>query len=256
MEGSRPVQGRGERRHAFFVRLLVAGLLLFPASLAIAGAAGNRPHVYGYLGPALVGGLVAVLVLATGRLLVPALVIALLMFLLFGLLFAVGDLLHPESFADFVPTLWRTVGLAVAVLAAAAAMRQRRSGSLQRATPRQRRVVGVGALALVAVSVGAFVFDSVSRKTIARADGAVVVNTLEDSFDPETIVIDGGRQRFLIRNDDSYAHTFTIDDVAIDEYVAPRRDRFVTVIFPREGRYALSCAVTGHENMTGWIDVG
>jgi plastocyanin len=255
MEGHRRVQSRGERRRAFSVRLLVVGMLLFPLSIAIAGAAGNTPHVLGYLGPAILAALVAVLVVVTGRLFVPTLVVALLMLLLFGL-FGIGDLAHPESFADFAPALWRTVGLATAVVAAAIATRQRRSGTLRRATRRERRTVGIGALALIAVTVGAFVFESASRTTIARADGAVVVNTLEDSFDPETIGVRPGRQRFLIRNDDAYAHTFTIDDLAVDEYVAPRRDRFVTVTFPRNGRFVLSCAVTGHEDMTGRIVVG
>jgi plastocyanin len=168
----------------------------------------------------------------------------------------VGDFSHPESSADFVPAFWRFVGLGIALVAAIVAIRQRRAGTLVRASHSQRRIVGVGVLALIAVSAGSFLLDRTSRTTIARADGAVVVHTLEDSFDPETIDVERGRQRFLVRNDDSYAHTFTIDRLELDQYVAPGSDRFVTVTFDQEGRYELYCAVTGHEDMTGVIEVG
>jgi plastocyanin len=230
-------------------------LLLFPASLVIAGVAGNTPYVFSFLPPAILAVIVAVVVLLTGRFLVPALVVATPMCLLFGLL-GVGDFAHPESFADFVPAFWRFVGVGVGVVAAVVAIRQRRSGTLRPATPRERLVVRVGALVLVAVSAGSFVLDRTSRTTISRADGATVVNTLEDSFDPDDIDVEIGRQRFLIRNDDSYAHTFTIDELELDQYVAPRSDRLITVTFGRTGTYELYCAVTGHEDMTGQIEVG
>ena len=247
--------GRRERRRSFLVRMVVAGLLLFPASIAIAGAAGNTPYVLGYIAPAALAALVAVVVLFTGRLFVPTLVVAIPMVFLFGML-GMGDFEHPESFADFVPAVWRFVGLAVAVVAAFVAMRRRRTGTLGPAGPRERLAARIGVIALIAVSAGSFVLDAASRTTIARADGAVVVNTLEDSFDPDDIHVEKGRTRFLIRNDDSYAHTFTIDEIELDQYVAPRSDRLVTVTFDRTGTYDLYCAVTGHEDMNGKIDVG
>jgi plastocyanin len=253
--GDLPPQDRRERRRAIFVRFVVCGLLLFPASVAIAGASGNAPYVISFFPPSLLAALVAIVVLLTGRFLVPALVIAIPMFLLFGML-SVGEFSHPESFADFVPAFWRFVGLGVAVVGAFVAMLQRRTGTLRPATPRERLAVRLGVLALIAVSAGSFVLDRTSRTTIARADGAIVVNTLEDSFDPDDIDVEIGRQRFLIRNDDSYAHTFTIDEVELDQYVAPRSDRLITVTFGRTGTYELYCAVTGHEDMTGDIEVG
>jgi plastocyanin len=162
---------------------------------------------------------------------------------------------HPESFADFVPAFWRFVGTGVAVIGAFVAMRQRRNRTLRRATPREKLAVRVGALVLIAVSAGSFVLDTASRTTIARADGAIVVNSLEDSFDPDTMHVEKGRVRFLVRNDDSYAHTFTIDELELDQYIAPRSDRLVAVKFPRKGTYDLYCAVTGHDDMTGKIEV-
>ena len=62
---------------------------------------------------------------------------------------------------------------------------------------------------------------------------------------------------------DSYAHTFTIDDLEIDEYVPPQSDKLITfdIDVPSNSdgaakrRFVLSCSVTGHEEMVGTVVV-
>ncbi len=249
-----PPQDRRERSRAFYVRLVVWGLLLVPASLVVAGVGGNTTGVFSVAGPAVVALVVAVLVRLTGRLLVPALIFAVLLFLL-SLMSSENEISHPESFADFVPAIVRLVGLAAAVLGASVAIRQRKRGSLRRATGRERLGVRVAAGVLIAASVASFVLTSNARTTIARADGAIVVNTLEDSFDPDDLEVDAGRVRFLVRNEDSYAHTFSVDNLEVDEYIGPRSDRIISFKAEDAGRYDLYCAINGHETMTGSLRV-
>jgi len=75
--------------------------------------------------------------------------------------------------------------------------------------------------------------------------------------------VQAGSVRILVRNTDSYSHSFTIDDLAVDEYIPPRTDRLLRlrVDIPRTLEAAaarglvLSCVVTGHEDMVGRVIV-
>lgn len=249
-----PKQTRTERRRAFAVRLLVAGLVLFTLSPIVAGATGNGTGAFAFAAPGMIALVVAVLVAVTGRLFVPALVVGVLLFLISSFA-SLNELGHPESFSDFVPALLRLVGSATAVAAGVGSLVQSRRRTLRPATDRQRTLVRVGAVALLLVPLASFVVTGTARTTIERADGAIVVDTSGDEFTPAALHVEPGRIRFLVRNDDAYAHTFSVDELEVDEYIGPRSDRFVAITVEAAGRYDLYCAINGHEGMTGTVVV-
>jgi hypothetical protein len=251
-------EGRDQRR-SLPVRLVVWGFAVAALSLVVGGVAGNSHAVFEFFVPAMVGIVVATAVRVTGRLFVPAAVAG---FLGLAIALLTSELGHPESYPNFVPALLRVAGTAIAFAGAVAGIVQRRRGTLRRPTSRQRTVAIAVAVLIVFASVGSVVLTSTSRTTVRNADGAIEVVTEGDEFVPNEFTLESDeRVRFLVRNTDSYAHTFTVDDIAVDTYVGPHSERLVDVRVDladdvTAGRgLVLSCAVTGHDDMLGTINV-
>lgn len=260
MDGKPPEQPRQERRRSFAARLVAGGFGVVALSMVVGVLAGNSHAALQWVGPSAIGLAAAALVVLTGRLFVPAAVLALLFVAMYALV-GTMELSHPESFADFVPALWRVVGALIALCGAMVGIAQRRRGTLGRPSARQRTAALLVAALLVGGGVASFALDARSSATVRNPAGAIEVVTEGDEFEPDTFELERGeRVTFLVRNTDSYAHTFTVDDLAVDVYVGPRTERLVTFdvdIPPGTGtrRIVLSCAVTGHEDMLGTIRV-
>jgi hypothetical protein len=251
---------RRERRRSFAVRLVVAGFALAVLSIVVAALAGNVTGAFSHLFlglPAVVG---LLLVFVTAGAFVPALVIATLCLLL-SLLGGSGDLAHPQSFADFVPAFLRLVGFAAAVAGAWIGRRARRTRTLHRATRRERLGLRIATVAVIGVAVASYALTRSARTVLRTPEGALVVWTDGDEFDPDELHLSSGRVQILVRNTDSYAHSFTIDDLTIDEYVPPESDKLLTLDVDVPSTLAdeaarglvLSCVVTGHESMEGTV---
>jgi plastocyanin len=253
-----PAQDRPERRRAFAVRLVVLGFAMVPVSLLIAVAAGNPTGAADFMIPAAIAIVLAFAVGFFGRFFVPAAVFAALLTLL---ALAANELVlrHPESFETFVPAVWMLLGSALAAVAAVVGTVQRRRHTLAPARSVHRVIVGAGMVLLIAGSAVSWGTSGASRVPEGRAKGALIVAMHDSEFDPDELTVARGKvARFYLRNSDSEAHTFTIDALALDEYVGPRGDRLVSVEIPADvgaRTLALSCAVTGHENMDGTIVV-
>lgn len=84
--------------------------------------------------------------------------------------------------------------------------------------------------------------------------------TFGDRFTPDALSVDaGGTVEIDVRNDDGYAHTFSVDELDVNTYLGPQAERRVTLRIPAElaGRTLhLYCAITGHGAMVGSIEVG
>jgi hypothetical protein len=256
--GDRPVQDRGERRRAFFFRLLLLGLAMVLVSLLISVLAGNLSAAKFFAVPVVISVAVAIAVWLSGRFFLGAMILGLLL-LFFAFAAFELELQHPESFANFVPALWLALGCAIAFGAAVVALIQRRRRTLRPATPLQRRLVVLGLALLVAGSAVSWFVSGASRVTAARAKGAPVVEMNDNKFLPNALdVRQGERARFYLVNKDSEPHTFTVDDIALDEYIGPLGERLVSFKVPpatRNDTLALTCVVSGHEDMDGTISV-
>ncbi len=248
-------------RRSFFARLAVVGSLLIIASIIVAGATGNVPGAFSFFPPALISLIVAVLLGIFGRGVIVALVISFLAFLLFAVLEVVGGLpalSHPESFSDFVPALLRAAGSVMAFTGTLVAFVQSRRGpeGLRGGNSTERRLVKAGSIGLVLLAVVSVVLTYTRNADIDAPPGASVVETLEDEFSPSEFSFEPGPHKILVVNRDSYAHTFSVDELELDVYIGPRADRLITFDVPDDpGRYDLYCAVTGHEDMTGTLEI-
>ena len=245
-------------RKSFYTRLAVGGLLLIVLSVVVAFAAGNATGGFAVAPPAMISLIAALLLIVTGRGLILAAVISFLAFMLFGVFEPLGDpLRHLESFSDFVPTLMRAIGSALGLVGSVVALLQSRRGpaALRHGSATEKRLVKIGTAGLVVVAVGSAVLTYTRNLEINAPPGASVVETVDDRFSPSELSLEEGPHTILVVNRDSYAHTFSVDELDLDVYVGPRADRLITFDVPDDpGRHDLYCAVTGHEDMTGTIE--
>lgn len=162
----------------------------------------------------------------------------------------------PASFFDFAPAVLSVVG---GVGASVGGVLLRIDGRSEwRPAWGSAALEGLAGGALVAVALSAYL-SFVDRPTILLPDGrrAAVVEMQGDVFLPGTVEGEGGEPlAVLVRNRDWYAHTFTVAELGVDVYVGPLAERLVELPGGRGGRYTLTCAVTGHEEMRGRVLLG
>jgi plastocyanin len=139
--------------------------------------------------------------------------------------FTVDALMHPESPADFVPVTMLTVGGLLSVIATVPAFRAARGRQTDSAVPRIAAVAGVlivvAAIAGSAVAKGGVTND-------APADGSLIVDMENFAFGPETITAADGEVSLYITNNDTARHTFTVDELGVDESIAPGQSKQIT----------------------------
>ena len=248
----------------FYIKLAIGGFLLVPAAHAVIGllitvlGGSTPPGVLALLTTAMILNTAAGLALRwTDRFLVPCL-LASPIFAMVGLVLGGFGLAHPDSFFDFVTSLVVVLGPLVAFIGCTGAIVQRRRGSLRTASGIQRRLVWAGAAALVLIAGTSAILSVARRAAVDAPAGALVVETRVDEFVPSRLrAKPGDRLVIFVVNDDPFAHTFSIDALRLDEYIGPRARRLVRFVVPRHAaRLEYWCAVTGHEGMTGRLDVG
>lgn len=146
----------------------------------------------------------------------------------------------PKSFFDFVPGLLVLPGALIALIAGIGSIRAMKRDV---APSGERRGIGAlaGALGLLAVVSAALTLtgkETVSDEDRASAD--VVVTLSDFEFDEAGYDTSSG-STILVRNDDPWLHTFTIDALDIDVALNPGSEKLIEV--PAEpGTYVLYCA--------------
>jgi hypothetical protein len=259
MRDTRTSQSRDERRRSWAARLVAIGFGMILAAVLIAVAAGSTTFASNFVVPAGIGLLLAVVVTVFGRFFVPAAIFG-AMLVLFAFVSVQLEIRHPESFETFVPALWLAIGALSAFVGAVIGIMQKARSTLRRPSRTQRLALGAGIAVLVLGSAASWSVSGASRVTRGQAKGALIVSMADNRFSPNKLSAPAGESaRFYLRNDDDEAHTFTIDDIALDEYIGPRGSRLVSFTVPESMRgetLLLTCAVTGHEDMDGTVDVG
>ena len=245
------------RARPFYYRLAIAGVFVVAVGMSIYAATAipaGDPSA-----PVFVPG--AIVVFAIGALMrrtPKALWLGVVGFPLTLVVVAIDPfrLLHPDSFIDFVPSVLLLAGTATAFVGGAVELVQRRRHTERPSTLRERVLVGVGAVTLIAVaSYSAFVtFSGDAGASLPDGRTAIAIEADEDRWIPSTISVSTvGETLLLVRNPDWFAHTFVVYALGIDTYVAPRSERIVEVPAPAKGSYRFACGVTGHEAMVGTL---
>jgi heme/copper-type cytochrome/quinol oxidase subunit 2 len=248
-------------RPPFYARLASYALLGVPLALAvilaIVGVAGGLPPP-GTTSVLVVFGVWALVLGALLRLrpLLRTVLAPTLVLMLGTLLLGAPGLGHPESFFDFATALTTTGGSLVAVVACVLGIVRRRRGSDPSARHQRRVMLGLATtFAIVVAASGFLTLTGGGTSDAGDADAVLVASS--DHFSPGTLELDAGRSiDVLVQNRDAYAHTFTVDALAIDEYIPPSRSKVVRLKITKPGTYDLYCAIIGHEDMSGRLKVG
>jgi plastocyanin len=139
--------------------------------------------------------------------------------------FTLDAIKHPESPADFVPVTMLTVGGLLAVIATVPAFRSARGRQSDSAFPKVAAVTGV---LLVVAAIGGSLVAAGGVTSDAPADGSLIVDMENFEFGPETITASSGEVSLYVTNNDSARHTFTVDELGVDESIAPGQSKQIT----------------------------
>ena len=144
------------------------------------------------------------------------------------------------SFFDFMPAVLVIPGAILAVVSYIAAIVAGRRGHVSAtATGGERTAIRIalGIVALITVATGALTLFGRSSIDAARADETIVMSDFE--FDETSYTLAAGT-KVLVRNDDPFMHTFTVDEGDIDETLIAGDEALVTIP-DRPGTFALYC---------------
>ena len=226
----RPTEG-GRARWTWLATLgfllVAAGPLLMVLGGILVG--GFTPDEAGFFGVTFVVALVAAFLVSRFGLWSKIVGILLALGLLGSLFWTAFGLFAPNSFLDFTPGLLVPPGAIIAIVGCIAAIVAGRRGNLESAPVRGERkairvILGViGALALVSL-----VLTFVSRSSVD--EGAEVATTVvaADFEYPDTVEVSGG-DSILVRNDDGFLHTFTVEELDIDVALGPKSEELVEI---------------------------
>ena len=235
-----PVAG-GKARWSWLAALGLTLAALGPLLMLAGGALWGLEisDEVGFFGVTGVAGLIgAFLVLRFG---VWAKVLGIVVAILVGgaLFWTAFGLFAPNSFFDFVPGLLVIPGALIAIVGCIASIvagrRGHRSAAPVGGERRAVRIVESVVLVLAIVSAGL----TFAARSQVEGEGDLAVALTDFEYDQDSYEVDGGSS-VVVRNDDPYLHTFTIDELGIDEQLSPGSE--VLVEIPAQaGDYVVYC---------------
>lgn len=198
----------------------------------------------------LVGGIF--LMRAKGR---PGVIMLGLVGLLYFVLLApfVGEsFAFPASTVDFVINLVSILASLVIIVSAIALLR---AGDTDTRSAGARRF-GTAVLAIGMVGTMFSIGTRLTREDPEGQEGDLDITAKDTEFKPTQLEIVGPNVSFFIENEDLTAHTFTIDELDVDEGIPGGGSARVELTNADAGEYEYYCSVTGHEDMKGTVTIG
>jgi plastocyanin len=166
--------------------------------------------------------------------------------------FVVETFAFPASTTDFVINLISLAGALVILVAAVAILRAKGPEAPSPAAKTFATVM----LTLVVVGSIVSIVARLTREDPLGQAGDVDVRAVDTEFVPAKLEIEGPRVAIFIENKDLTAHTFTIDELGVDEAIPGGGSARVEVSGVDPGVYDYYCEVTGHEDMKGTLTIG
>lgn len=168
-------------------------------------------------------------------------VLALLM--MAGLWWTAFGLFAPGSFFEFLSGLLLIPGAILALISCIGAIVAKRRGHVTTAAEEgERKAIRTAFVVVGLAAVVSGVMTVTSRSSVGEAEAASAAATarMKDfEFAPVEYSVAGG-STILVRNDDPFFHTFTVDALGIDESLTPGSEKLVTIP-SRPGTYVLYC---------------
>lgn len=146
-----------------------------------------------------------------------------------------------SSFFDFLPAILLLPGFVIALaFLIASLVAGRRGHRTEKTTGRERLAIRVisGVVVLLSLISGLLTFLGKSSASNAAAAQETLIQK-NGAFKPKTLTVDGG-DTILIRDDDPFFHTFTIDALSVDESFTPG-DEVAVKIPDKPGTYIFYC---------------
>lgn len=156
-----------------------------------------------------------------------------------GLFWTAFGLAAPQSFFDFVPGVLVIPGALLAIVCCIAAIvAGRRGHRSEHAVGGEQRGIRIVLTVVIVLAALSAVLTFTGRATVDEAaDMTVVLKDFE--FDEESYDFAAG-STVLVRNDDPFLHTFTIEELDIDETLTPGSEALVQIP-DQSGDYIVFC---------------
>lgn len=134
---------------------------------------------------------------------------------------------RPDSLFDFVPGWLFVLGALTALVGGVLGIVRRDTDGPATIEQRWLGAAGTVLVALVAVS-GVASITTDGTLTAEERAGATEIVMVDAAFQPEALELTPGEVRFAVRNEGNVLHTFTIDELGIDETLSPGQEVLVT----------------------------
>jgi plastocyanin len=149
-------------------------------------------------------------------------------------------LLTPGSFFDFVPGLLVIPGGIIAIVGCVSALRARSAAEPRSSEGHAKamRIIATAVFSLALVS-GVLTFLGKSEVNASDSEGRTVI-VLKDFEYGETEYQLAPGDEVVVRNEDPFLHTFTVDDLGIDVSLTPGSEELIRI--PEDsGSYIVYC---------------
>ncbi|MFN2525098.1 MAG: cupredoxin domain-containing protein, partial [Actinomycetota bacterium] len=135
----------------------------------------------------------------------------------------------PSSFFDFVPGVLVIPGALIAIIAGIGAIVAGRRGNVSPvATGGERTAIRTLLSVVVVLALVSAVLTLVSRSTVSQTEADTTVSLKNFEFDEASYELAAG-STVLVRNDDPFMHTFTVDALDIDIILTPGSEELVEI---------------------------
>ena len=147
------------------------------------------------------------------------------------------------SALDAVPALIGFVGVWTAIIASIRGVMTRREARAFSGATQRKVLMGVAVVALLAVVSTALTFTNKETISADAAAGATEVVMHDfDRFTPGKLEAPAGEPvKFVLRNDDPVAHTFTVKEYDVNEVVGPGSSKMVEFTPTKTGKMKFLC---------------
>lgn len=165
-----------------------------------------------------------------------------------NLVFGGPDFAHPESAGSFVPQLFVTLAIAMAIAGGVGVLRGWPH-------PNARTTINRTAI-LFAAGLGVSLVLSATAPSDGPLPDDVAVNAAGFAWDPGVVTYDTSTAGGLwIDNQDFAQHELAVPELAIDVPVPALKSRRIDLGDVQPGTYQIICTIPGHESMTATLEV-
>ena len=164
-----------------------------------------------------------------------------------------------NSVFDFGLAVVATVASFIALLGSIVAFVQLRRGNPRvESTAVERNTLWAVTAVVAVIVVLSGVLTLAARDTVEESERVGAIEVLMKRTEFKTAQLNsksGETMRLVLKNDDLYIHTFTIEELDIDVTVGPRGEKALELTPSNAGTFEYICTITGHESMTGTLNV-